>query len=207
LTELPSIPDNVTKLTCYGNQLTTLPKLPAGLIELRCQTNQLTALPDLPAGLTGLWCSNNRLTALPDLPAGLTRLSCYDNQLTALPDLPAGLTNLLCFGNLFPPALQAILDEYEQDFAQLIISVNYYNAEQRRRKNIRQTGRTYRNLAFSGPYEYTNVLSHIGHMATGHKPTGNLQKTLRNLKRNHNSYGPRQQRKSKQRTRKSRKHK
>ena len=192
---------------CSTNKLTALPNLPAGLTTLWCSTNQLTALPNLPAGLTRLVCSNNQLTSLPDLPAGLTELICSENQLTALPVLPAGLIRLVCDFNPFPEELQRILNRYRGNTPQLIISVKHYTAEQRRRKNIRYAGRTYRNMSLSAPYRHQNVLSHIGHIATGHKPTGNLQKTLRNLKRNHNSYGPRKQRKTKKRVRKNRKHK
>jgi hypothetical protein len=181
-----------------------LPNLPAGLIRLYCSRNKLTALPDLPSVLTRLICGGNQLTTLPKLPATLTDLSCNDNQLTALPDLPDGLLILSYANNRFPSALQAILDEYEQDFAQLIISVNYYNSEQRRRKNIRYVGRTYRNVSLLSKYP-NNVLGLVGYAATGHKPTGNIQKTLRNLKRNHNSYGPRRQRKTKKQSRRARK--
>jgi len=41
-----------------------------------------------------------------------------------------------------------------------------------------------------------NVLGVVGHFATGEKPSYGLNKTLENLKLNHNSLGPRRQRKS-----------
>jgi len=41
-----------------------------------------------------------------------------------------------------------------------------------------------------------NVLGIIGHYATGKKPSYGLNKTLENLKLNHNSFGPRRPRKS-----------
>jgi len=41
-----------------------------------------------------------------------------------------------------------------------------------------------------------NVLGIIGHYATGKKPSYGLNKTLENLKLNHNSFGPRRLRKS-----------
>jgi Leucine-rich repeat (LRR) protein len=36
LTELPNIPDNITKLYCINNKLTSLPELPPNLEELHC---------------------------------------------------------------------------------------------------------------------------------------------------------------------------
>jgi hypothetical protein len=106
----------------------------------------------------------------------------------------------MCDNNLFPPALQAIVDEYRLDVSQLIISVNYYNAEQRRRRALRQEGRdisTMRSLLPSLPnnaFRSANV----------------FRSTLKNLKKNHNSYGPRKQRKSRKHhrhLRKTRRHK
>jgi hypothetical protein len=37
LKELPEIPEGVTHLYCWGNQLTELPALPATLTELYCE--------------------------------------------------------------------------------------------------------------------------------------------------------------------------
>jgi Leucine-rich repeat (LRR) protein len=208
LKALPDLPAGLTELVCDTNELTALPELPAGLTQLMCSGNNLKVLPNLPPSLTFLGCSYNELKELPDLPPNLTSLVCRNNQLTALPDLPPTLITLNCLENNFPPALQDILDEYRQDIPQLIISVNYYNAEHRRKKNIRQAGRTYRNVSLLSKYP-NNVLGLVGYAATGHKPTGNIQKTLRNLKRNINSYGPRRQRilqKQTRRARKNRKH-
>jgi len=208
------IPDDVTELICSNNQLTALPDLPAGLLILDCNDNHLTALPDLPAGLTKLICSFNRLKELPNLPAGLLILDCGYNPLTALPDLPAGLTNLDCGANrltklpdlpsslvdisllpslFLPPELQEIIDTYRDNIPQLIISVNYYNAEKRRPANLRQAGRemaTFRSILPALP----------GNTFRAYDP---ISKTLRNLKRNHNSYGPRRQRKTQSKKRKT----
>jgi Leucine-rich repeat (LRR) protein len=186
---------------CDNNQLTTLPNLPAELTYLYCHDNQLTALPDLPTTLTSLHCDNNNLTALPDLPAGLRRLFCENNQLTSLPDLPTGLRVFLCNNNPFPPELQEIIETYRDNLPQLIISVNYYNAEKRRRANLRQAGRTYK--AIRNANMPNNVLGVVGHYATGKKPSYGLNKTLENLKLNYNSYGPRKQRKTMRKKRKN----
>jgi len=48
-----------------------------------------------------------------------------------------------------------------------------------------------------------NVLGIIGHYATGKKPSYGLNKTLENLKLNHNSFGPRRLRKSLRKKRKT----
>jgi len=205
LISLPDLPAGLTKLDCGNNHLRALPNLPTGITLLFCDANNLTALPVLPAGLTRLICFNNQLTALPDLPAGLTELHCYNNQLTSLPDLPARLVEFSCTDNPFPPELKTIVNTYRanRNISQLIISVNYYNAEQRRRANIRQVGRTYTAIKNIGASIPNSVLGMVGHYATGTKPSYGLNQTLRNLKRNHNSYGPRKQRKSLRKKRKS----
>jgi hypothetical protein len=204
LTELPPLPRTLIRLGCSKNKLEKLPELPPTLEALDCKNNELTTLPVLPPTLTHLWCSNNQLTALPNLPPSLSVLSCENNQLTSLPDLPPRLSRFVCTNNRFPPALQDILDQYRYDLPQLIISVNHYNTYHR----LRKAGQTYRNLGNLGrsmPHEYQNSLGHVGYIATGHKPTGNLQKTFENLKRDHNTYGPRKQRKTRRKqTRKNR---
>jgi Leucine-rich repeat (LRR) protein len=199
-TALPDLPAGLTEFACDYNQLTALPDLPAGLTGFACDHNQLTALPDLPAGLTTMTCSQNQLTSLPDLPAGLTILWCDHNQLTSLPDLPAGLIRFECDHNMFPPDLQAILDQYDDDLPQLIVSVNYYNAEQRRRRALRQEGRNI--------FTMRSLLSALPNNA--YRTSNVFRKTLKNLKRNYNSYGPRKQRKSRKHhrhLRKTRRHK
>jgi hypothetical protein len=45
LTVLPTLPDTLTKLYCYDNQLTVLPELPDTLTDLFCYNNQLIGLP------------------------------------------------------------------------------------------------------------------------------------------------------------------
>jgi Leucine-rich repeat (LRR) protein len=56
---LPTLPQNLKYLSCYGNQLTSLPTLPQNLQSLSCSNNQLTLLPTLPQNLEYLYCSNN----------------------------------------------------------------------------------------------------------------------------------------------------
>jgi hypothetical protein len=106
-----------------------------------------------------------------------------------------------------PPELYAILYEHiedeDQDLEQLAISVNHYNAEKRRRANLRQAGRTYKAIKNAKINLPNNVLGVVGHYATGKKPSYGLNQTLKNLKRNYNSYGPRQQRKSLRKKRKT----
>ena len=68
VTEIKFIPESITTLICYNNQLTYLPPLPSGLTKLYCYTNQLTVLPTLPCGLIVLWSNNNKLTNEPTNP-------------------------------------------------------------------------------------------------------------------------------------------
>ena len=43
--------DDLTYLSCWGQNLTSLPELPDGLLKLICFSNQLISLPELPEGL------------------------------------------------------------------------------------------------------------------------------------------------------------
>ena len=74
------------------------------------------------------------------------------------------------------------------------VSVNYYNAEQRRRASLRQEGR-----------EMTAFRSVLPALPNNAFRTANVfRKTIKNLKKNHNSYGPRKQRKTQKKTRRRR---
>jgi len=81
------ITGNVTKLDCYGSQLTALNVSGVtALTILYCYENQLTAL-DVSRNtvLTDLWCRNNQLTALDvSKNTALKELNCSYNKLTAL---------------------------------------------------------------------------------------------------------------------------
>ena len=95
LTYLPNkLPENLKVLHCYANNLTYLPALPKNLEFLSCHSNSLTYLPLLPQKLELLFCSNNQFTYLPSLPKNLKRLTCFNNQLTYLPDLPENLEKI-----------------------------------------------------------------------------------------------------------------
>ena len=91
--------NDLTYLSCWGQDLTNLPELPDGLKVLLCASNELTSLPELPAGLTWLSCGLNQLTNLPDLPDELVILSCNQNNLTSLPVLPQNLSTITFFEN------------------------------------------------------------------------------------------------------------
>jgi hypothetical protein len=56
---LPKLPENLTDLWCYNNQLTSLPELPESLEYLHCYNNQLTYLPKLPDSLKHFIFENN----------------------------------------------------------------------------------------------------------------------------------------------------
>ena len=82
ITHIEFIPEGITHLYCYNNELTSLPKLPESLTHLYCGDNILTELPKLPNSLIGLYCSNNKLKSLPKLPESLIKLNCQYNNLT-----------------------------------------------------------------------------------------------------------------------------
>ena len=65
ITSIEYIPEGITHLYCYNNQLTQLPKLPNSLKRLDCRNNKLTDLPYLPDSLIELYCVNNKLTSSP----------------------------------------------------------------------------------------------------------------------------------------------
>jgi hypothetical protein len=57
---LPTLPQNLEKLNCSGNnQLNVLPTLPQNLELLYCYNNQLNVLPTLPQNLETFVCVNN----------------------------------------------------------------------------------------------------------------------------------------------------
>jgi hypothetical protein len=77
----------LTKLYCYGNQLTTLDvSKNTALTYLGCTNNQLTTLDvSKNTALTQLFCNGNQLTELDvSKNTALTWLYCSDNQLTTL---------------------------------------------------------------------------------------------------------------------------
>ncbi len=77
LKEILYIPDNLTYLICYDNQLTSLPEL-NNISRLYCSKNLLIELPELP-NVKILACTNNKLTYLPELP-NIVSLLCDDND-------------------------------------------------------------------------------------------------------------------------------
>ena len=58
-----------------------MPTLPQNLTKLYCFYNQLTSLPTLPQNLQELYCYNNELISLPTLLQNLEYLDCYDNPI------------------------------------------------------------------------------------------------------------------------------
>ncbi len=93
----------LTRLYCYGNQLTSLDvSKNIELTLLYCNNNQLTSL-DVSKNieLTSLSCSDNQLTSLDvSKNTALEKLYCYGNQLTSL-DVSGCtvLTRLDCYSN------------------------------------------------------------------------------------------------------------
>jgi len=90
----------VTKIDCFGNQLTTLklgilPKLE----YLNCDSNQLTSLTSLKCpNLQILKCANNQLTTLDISKCPkLLSLNCANNQLTTLDISKCPNLNLLTY--------------------------------------------------------------------------------------------------------------
>lgn len=102
VTEIPTIPNSVTKATISScNSLTVLPTIPSSMITLEWNFNTaISSLPVLPSTLRTLVCSGNNYTTLPSLPSGLKRLTCDRNLLTSLPPMPSGLDFLWCNDNL-----------------------------------------------------------------------------------------------------------
>jgi Leucine-rich repeat (LRR) protein len=88
-----------TSVDCSNKRITHIEYIPDGITHLYFYYNQLTELPKLPESLTNLYCNNNKLTELPKLPESLTHLYCFNNQLTELPKLPESLTHLWCENN------------------------------------------------------------------------------------------------------------
>ena len=134
LTSLPELPDGLLRLSCFGNQLTSLPELPDGLIELQCFNNQLTSLPSLPEGLLILQVAGNMLTNLPQLPQGLPYINIMENPLLEcvsnyLPQLPQLNDYPLCFGCIDEMACNYESDVVDSDES-CIYAETYYNCNE-----------------------------------------------------------------------------
>ena len=101
LSELPTLPLSLKKLTCSLNAIKELPALPPSLTYIDCSDNDIIeALPPLNEGLTFLCCAGNSVSVLPKLPQSLTHLDCNHNEIIdKLPALPQGLTFLSCRRN------------------------------------------------------------------------------------------------------------
>ncbi|UAY52021.1 DUF7619 domain-containing protein [Ferruginibacter albus] len=96
---LPALPNSLTHLNCFGDNLTPLPTLPNNLKTLVCGGNLFTKLSALPNSLDSLDCSNGArlFTSLPQLPNTLKYLIVdNNNNLTCLPRLPDSLKVLSC---------------------------------------------------------------------------------------------------------------
>lgn len=98
LTQLPTLPNGLVHLNCFGNLISALPALPPALTYLNCSGNgyasPLTMLPTLPPLLDTLDCINP-LSELPALPSSLTYLRFAGETMTSLPLLPPGLKSFI----------------------------------------------------------------------------------------------------------------
>ena len=129
---------DVTKLDCFGNQLTSLNASGCtALTELDCQDNRLTSLNVSGCtALTKLDCQDNQLSGL-DLTQNstLTELDCSRNKLESL-DLSActRLKSLTCYrnkirGNAVAQLVESLPDRYGKEpgkFYFVYYSVNEY---------------------------------------------------------------------------------
>ena len=108
--------EEVTKLSCYNNQLTELKGLDklVNLEDLDCHSNQLTELKGLDklVNLEWLNCRSNQLTELKGLDklVNLEELYCENNQLTEL----KGLDKLFNLGWLNGEQYQPISGQIKQ---------------------------------------------------------------------------------------------
>lgn len=103
LTQLPELPEKLTKLNCSRNQLKEFNvALPENLTYLNCSYNQLEYLPALPEGLVYLNCSHNELKELPALPLSLQYIVCSHNFLDSITGLPDSLEYINFFENDIP---------------------------------------------------------------------------------------------------------
>ena len=85
--DLTYIPESILRfsklkyLYCFYNHFTQLPELPQSLTKLYCSGNQLIQLPKLPQSLKSLECYINELTRLPELPQSLKYINYYSNNI------------------------------------------------------------------------------------------------------------------------------
>lgn len=89
LTEMPSIPDNITHLDVSHNRIKKIGKLPSNLVYLNCSFNRLKTLPSLPKSLEYLNISDNQFAKKPRVPKNIdffdenNSYNLYGPQLTS----------------------------------------------------------------------------------------------------------------------------
>lgn len=94
--ELPTLPKNLTFLSCDTLGLKKLPKLPETLEHLYCAYNHITELPDLPQSLAFLSIYDNPISEYPKLPYSLEYYFCSYTNITCIDELPNSITELYC---------------------------------------------------------------------------------------------------------------
>lgn len=96
-TELPELPDHITRLSIYYcPALTALPKLPKSLTELWVHScPSLAELPDFPSTTTVLSITDcPAVEELPPLSSGLKELMLGNIGIKTLPAIPASVKEL-----------------------------------------------------------------------------------------------------------------
>lgn len=99
LTWLPDLPDSLTCIDMSANSLTELPKLPPNLVTLYCETNRIKYIKNLPGGLRTLDCSYNRIKSIDTIPSSMKTLYCNNNRLTRIPPIPRDLVMMKFHNN------------------------------------------------------------------------------------------------------------
>jgi len=93
LTEL-KLNDTLQELFCENNNISQLESLPRDLTILNCSNNNLTDLPQLSNNLEVLICNGNDLHFLPELPNSIEELDITNTYIYDIPNIPSHLKKL-----------------------------------------------------------------------------------------------------------------
>ena len=85
LTEIPVIPNDVTKLNLSHNWITKIENIPNNVTELSLSYNHITKIENLPSNLLILYLYENMITKIENLPCSIQQLFLYFNRITELP--------------------------------------------------------------------------------------------------------------------------
>jgi Leucine-rich repeat (LRR) protein len=83
-----NIPDTITELYCYDNNLTIIDNLPKNIKKLLCCDNKINSINNnFPESLEYLCCDGNLIEKLPDNLKSINFVCCENNNITDISNI------------------------------------------------------------------------------------------------------------------------